>query len=202
MADRALAYLGSALNWYAGRDDDFTVPRLKGLKRASGRGRDRVLQDDEIRAVWKAAETNGVFGAVVRFLLLTGQRRGDVYGMTWTELDGDTWTIPAVRMKADKKHEVPLTPLAVKQLPFQSVSDVSLAKCIARHTDAPATTHGFRSTFRDWAGDRTTFPREIAEMALAHVICNETEAAYRRGAALEKRRELMIAWAEYCSGAR
>src|SRR5207237_3186890 len=83
MADRTLAYLGSALNWYAGRDDDFTVPRLKGLKRATGRGRERVLQDDEIRAVWKTAGTAGVFGSVVRFLLLTGQRRGDVLGMVW-----------------------------------------------------------------------------------------------------------------------
>jgi len=113
MADRALAYLGSALNWYAGRDDDFTVPRLRGLKRATGRGRDRVLSDDEIKAVWRAAEAAGIFGAVVRFLLLTGQRRGDVRGMVWSELDKDVWTIPAERYKTGRAHSIPLSKAAL-----------------------------------------------------------------------------------------
>src|SRR5207302_5790136 len=95
MADRTLGYVGSALNWYADRDDDFAPPRLKGLKRATGpeHKRDRVLSHDEIRAIWKAAESNGTFGAVVSFLLLTAQRRGDVYGMTCDELgDNGVWT--------------------------------------------------------------------------------------------------------------
>jgi integrase len=78
------------------------------------------------------------------------------------------------------------------------IRDVTLAKAIARHTDVEATTHGFRSTFRDWAGDMTNFPRELCEQALAHVIADETEAAYRRSDALAKRRRLMDEWAAYC----
>jgi integrase len=112
MANRTVSYLASALNWYAGRDDDYTPPRLSKLKRAS-QARDRVLTDDEIRAIWRVAEVNGVFGAVVRFLLLTGQRRGDVYGMTWAELDKDVWTIPARRYKTGKAHSIPLSKSAL-----------------------------------------------------------------------------------------
>jgi integrase len=82
------------------------------------------------------------------------------------------------------------------------ISDVTLAKAIARHTDAKATTHGFRSTFRDWAGAMTNFPRELCEQALAHVIADETEAAYRRSDALAKRRLLMDEWAGYCLSER
>jgi integrase len=82
------------------------------------------------------------------------------------------------------------------------ISDVTLANAIARHTDVKATTHGFRSTFRDWAGDMTNFPRELCEQALAHVIADETEAAYRRSDALAKRRLLMDEWAAYCMSER
>ena len=78
------------------------------------------------------------------------------------------------------------------------ISDVSLSKAIARHTALDATTHGFRSTFRDWAGDMTSFPREVCEQALAHVIEDETEAAYRRSDALGKRRRLMREWTAFC----
>jgi len=81
------------------------------------------------------------------------------------------------------------------------VSDVTLSNCITLHTNTTATTHGMRSTFRDWAGDCTSFPREIAEMALAHAVDDETEAAYRRSTALVKRRGLMEAWADYCGSA-
>jgi integrase len=112
------------------------------------------------------------------------------------------WTIPAARMKAGKPHEVPLSPAALACLPVLRASDVSLANCIRRHTATPATTHGFRSTFRDWCGDCTDFPREVAEQALAHAIDNKTERAYRRGNALAKRRELMVLWADYCGSGR
>jgi integrase len=91
--------------------------------------------------------------------------------------------------------------MALAQLPFQPVTDVTLGKRIARHTNSPATTHGFRSTFRDWAGDCTSFSREIAEMALAHAVGDETEVAYRRSTALAKRRALMNEWADYCASA-
>jgi integrase len=104
-------------------------------------------------------------------------------------------------MKAEREHKVPLTDLALAQLPFRPVSDVTLSNCIARHTNSPATTHGMRSTFRDWAGDCTAFPCEIAEMALAHAVDDKTEAAYRRSTALAKRRALMNEWADYCASA-
>ena len=117
------------------------------------------------------------------------------------EVKSDLWTIPPMRMKGEREHKVPLTNLALAQLPFRPVSDVTLSNCIVRHTNTIATTHGMRSTFRDWAGDCTSFPRDIAEMALAHAVSDETEAAYRRSTALAKRRELMTTWAGYCSSA-
>jgi integrase len=135
------------------------------------------------------------------------------------EAEQKLWTIPGIRMKGDRTdrpHVVPLTAPALKVLDKarerygneglifpgmrrgRPISDVSLAKAIARHTDLEATTHGFRSTFRDWAGDMTNYPREVCEQALAHVIEDETEAAYRRSDALAKRRRLMQEWATFC----
>ena len=132
---------------------------------------------------------------------MTACRFNEAYEMdAGAEVKGDLWTIPAVRMKADRQHEVPLTDSAIAHLPFRPVSDVTLSNCIARHTNSPATTHGMRSTFRDWAGDCTNFPRDVAEMALAHAVGDETEVAYRRGRALAKRRELMNAWSDYLHG--
>jgi integrase len=155
----------------------------------------------ELPAFWKslAADTSDA-ARMLRFVILTACRYGEAIGMQPGEVKGDLWRIPAPRMKGGKEHTVPLTPLALKQLPFRPVSDVSLAKCIRNHSNTPATTHGMRSTFRDWCGDMTDFPRELAETALAHVVGSEVEAAYRRSTALEKRRELMTAWADYCQG--
>ena len=151
----------------------------------------------EMPAFWKSLMADSSDAArMLRWVILTAARYGEANGMQPGEVKGDLWTIPAKRMKAGKEHVVPLTPLALKQLPFEAVSDVSLAKVIKRNTDTPATTHGFRSTFRDWCGDCTDFPREIAEAALAHVL-GEVEAAYRRGDALAKRRELMQAWTAF-----
>jgi integrase len=134
---------------------------------------------------------------MLRWIILTAARYGEAKGMVPAEVQGDVWTIPAPRMKGDKEHVVPLAPLALAQLPFRPVSDVTLAKCIKRHTALPATTHGMRSTFRDWAGDATNHPRELAESALAHTL-GEVERAYRRATAILKRRELMEDWANYC----
>jgi integrase len=150
---------------------------------------------------WKSLATDGSDAArMLRFIILTAARYSEAKGMQASEVKGDLWRIPAPRMKGGKEHIVPLTPLALAQLPFRPVSDPALAKVIKRHTSLPATTHGMRSTFRDWCGDETHFPREVAEAALAHVVGTEVEAAYRRGTALEKRRELMQAWAAYCEG--
>jgi integrase len=158
---------------------------------------------------------------LLQFIILTAARYNEGAFGDWDEINEKQglWAIPGLRMKGDrpeKPHVVPLTDPALKLLEVarerygskglifpgmrrgKPISDVSLAKAIARHTDVKATTHGFRSTFRDWAGDMTSFPREVCEQALAHAIEDETEAAYRRSDALAKRRRLMDEWAAYC----
>ncbi|WP_439925525.1 tyrosine-type recombinase/integrase [Nitrobacter sp. JJSN] len=155
----------------------------------------------EMPAFWKSLATDSSEGArMLRFIILTACRYSEARGMDESEVVGDLWSIPGRRMKAGAPHQVPLTKSALDQLPFRPVSDVGLAKTIKRHTTLPATTHGMRSTFRDWAGDETDFPREIAEAALAHAVGNAVEAAYRRGTALAKRRQLMEAWSDFCCG--
>jgi integrase len=155
----------------------------------------------EMPAFWKSLAGDPSDAArMLRWIILTAARYGEANGMPPGEVTDSLWRIPASRMKGGKAHTVPLTPLALAQLPFRAVSDVSLAKVIRRHTTTPATTHGFRSTFRDWAGNETDFPRELAEEALAHSL-GKVEGAYRRELALTKRRELMNAWAAYCASA-
>jgi integrase len=153
-------------------------------------------------------------------LILTAARSGEVRGARWSEVDLEaaTWTVPAERMKAGKEHIVPLSPAAVDvfkraqalrieatDLVFhgskrgQPLSDMTLLK-VLRDAKEPYTVHGFRSSFRDWVADQTNMPGEVAEAALAHAIPNAVEAAYRRTNFLEKRRQLMHAWASYCGG--
>ncbi|MDQ6702350.1 MAG: tyrosine-type recombinase/integrase [Pseudomonadota bacterium] len=144
----------------------------------------------------------------LQFLILTAARSGEVLGARWDEIDlgKAVWTIPASRMKAGREHRVPLSARAMAILGklagvrggktvFETSSE-SLRKLVKG-----ATVHGFRSAFRDWAGEETSSPREIAEAALAHATGNAVERAYRRGDALEKRRVLMAAWGEYCTAA-
>lgn len=166
----------------------------------------------------RLATQSGVTALALRFLVLTAARSGEVRGAKWTEIDEDQaiWTIPASRMKAKREHRVPLSEAAlivltaVRALDRPSptdfifagpkgrvLSDMSLT-ALMRRMEAGAVPHGFRSTFRDWVGEFTQFPGELAEIALAHVLANKTEAAYRRGDALEKRRALMDAWAAFC----
>lgn len=155
----------------------------------------------------------------LEFTILTAARSGETLGMTWAEVDLDRalWTVPAERMKAGVEHQVPLSaptiailralrPKRVKpnEFVFQSaagkkLSNMSIAMLLRRMGRDDITVHGFRSTFRDWAGETTSFPREVVEMALAHAIVSKTERAYRRGRSLEKKRELMDAWARYCT---
>jgi len=137
---------------------------------------------------------------MLRFVIQTACRFSEAAGMQGAEVSNGLWTVPGSRMKGGRKHVVPLTQSAMACLPFEPVSDVSLANAIRRHTNSPATTHGMRSTFRDWAGDCTDYPREVCEAALAHAIGNEVEASYRRGTALEKRRELMTEWSRFLHG--
>lgn len=158
----------------------------------------------------------------LEFTVLTAARSGEVRGMTWAEVDLEKrlWTVPASRMKASVEHEVPLSDAAIAILKVVqeeglkpedfvfpasrggSLSDMSMSQLLKRMGRSGITVHGFRSTFRDWAGDATMFEREVVEMALAHAVASKVEAAYRRGRALEKRRELMNAWAEFCAPAR
>jgi integrase len=159
-------------------------------------------------------EAEGMGARALEFAILTAARSGEVRGATWAEMDlvAKVWTIPAARMKAGKEHRVPLSDAAVEVLgkvpagePDAFVfpaarggqlSDMTLS-AVLRRMKVPAVPHGFRSTFRDWASERTAYPAEVAEMALAHAIDNKVEAAYRRGDLFEKRRLMMADWAQF-----
>jgi len=158
---------------------------------------------------------DGIAARALEFLILTAARSGEVRGALWSEIDieGRAWTIPPARMKASKEHRVPLSDEAVRllnalprfagnDLVFPSprglvLSDMTLTAVMRRMKRAEVP-HGFRSTFRDWAAERTSYPREVAEMALAHAIGNAVEAAYRRGDLFEKRARMMAEWARFC----
>lgn len=161
----------------------------------------------------------GTSAKALEFTILTAARSGETRGMTWGEIDFDqkVWTVPGGRMKAGAAHQVPLsepaqavlralkskvvvpTDLVFPAPRGGALSDMAMAQLLKRMGRPDITVHGFRSTFRDWAGETTQFGREEVEMALAHTITSSTERAYRRGRALEKRRDLMAAWANYCS---
>jgi integrase len=165
----------------------------------------------------KLRENTGVPARCLEFTVLTAARLGEALHAIWDEIDlgKAVWTIPGDRMKAGKEHRVPLSRAALAVLKdMQAIwhSDYVFPgardgrpigknmplKLLNKLTGNGATVHGFRSSFRDWAAERTNFPREVAEMALAHAIPNAVEAAYRRGDLFEKRRRLMNAWAEFC----
>ena len=154
----------------------------------------------------------------LEFTILTAARSGETLGMTWSEVDFDAavWTVPAERMKAGKEHHVPLSAAAMAILKKiepekpssdlkiftgskgRSLSNMAMSMLLRRMGQDDITVHGFRSTFRDWAGEMTGFAREDVEMALAHTVASKTERAYRRGDALDKRRVIMSSWANYC----
>lgn len=152
----------------------------------------------------------------LEFVILTATRTSEVLGATWAEVDLEkaVWTIPGSRMKAGKEHRVPLSLRAVEILEkVKPLSKASLFPAVRggklssmamtmlmRRMKQECTVHGFRSAFRDWAAERTGYAHEVCEMALAHVIGNKSEAAYRRGDLFEKRRRLMDDWASYCAG--
>jgi integrase len=157
----------------------------------------------------------------LQFTILTAARSGEVRGATWEEMDVDaaTWSIPAERMKGGEAHTVALSPAAVEilrevrglgsgrkgepvfpGLRGRPLSDATLSKALGVAGGADYTVHGFRSSFRDWVAEQTSFPGEWAEAALAHKPSNKVEAAYRRTRFLEQRRKLMAAWADYLGG--
>lgn len=156
----------------------------------------------------------------LEFLILTAARTGEVLGARWSEVDLEAavWTVPAGRMKAGKEHRVPLSEAAMAvlrhmlplrpeggedgfifpgQLQGHPLSDMAMLALLKRMKRGGITPHGFRSTFRDWAGEATSHPGDVVEMALAHAVANKVEAAYRRGDMFEKRRRLMAEWADF-----
>jgi integrase len=154
----------------------------------------------------------------LEFAILTAARSGEVLGARWEEFDLDhaVWTVPATRMKAGREHRVPLSRRSLEiakamhearngdfvfpgQQAGRPLSVMALEMVLRRMKIENATVHGFRSAFRDWAAECTNFANEVCEAALAHVIENKAEAAYRRGDLFEKRRQLMEAWAAYCA---
>jgi integrase len=168
------------------------------------------------RFVTELRRREAVAACALEFLILTATRSGEVIGARWQECDLEkgVWTIPAARMKAGRQHRVPLTARAIEILklmrsirvgeyvfpsrePTKPLSSMVLEMLLRRMGQDAITVHGFRSSFRDWAGETTSFPRETAEAALAHTVGDQTERAYRRGDALEKRRKLMEHWASF-----
>jgi integrase len=160
----------------------------------------------------------GVAARALELTILTAARTGEVIGAGWDEFDlaGGMWTVPAERMKAQREHRVPLSAPALALLTAlhetrtgefvfsgarrgKPISNMAMLMLLRRMGRGELTAHGFRSTFRDWAAERTNFPSKIAEMALAHVVSDKVEAAYRRGDLVAKRRQLMDAWGRYCT---
>jgi integrase len=181
-----------------------------------------ALPYSEIGTFMAALKTRQAVAArALEFAILTAARTGEVLGARWDEvgLQAKVWTVPASRMKGGREHRVPLSPPAISVLKEmqtrhhgdlvfpgnrrgKSLSNMAMLMVLRRMDRADLTAHGFRSTFRDWAAECTNFPREVAEAALAHLVGDKVEAAYRRGDLFEKRRRLMDAWAAYCQATR
>jgi integrase len=161
-------------------------------------------------------QQGGIAARALEFAILTAARTGEVIGARWAEVNvaEQLWTIPGSRMKAGKEHRVPLSDAAmaiVEQMPRESdflfpgtrpgrpINDRALFSQVRLMGRSDFTVHGFRSCFRDWAAERTSFPAEVAEMALAHSVGSKVEVAYRRSDLFAKRRQLAEAWARYCA---
>jgi integrase len=195
---------------------DHLLPRRSKLARPHHPAMPYEVAPEFIRNL---REREGTAALALEFCILTAARSGEVLGLRWSEIDFDraVWTVPPARMKAGREHRVPLSGRAVAILRGLTASNQGEFAFAGRRLNKPlsgmamdmilrrmnvtdATVHGFRSSFRDWAGNVSTFPREVIETALSHVVGDQAEQAYRRSDALEKRRQLMEAWASYCEG--
>lgn len=199
---------------------DLMLPKRK--KGGSGNHHPAMPYADVPEFVRGLKTRHSMAARALEFLILNWSRTGEVLGATWAEVGCDpeaaVWTIPGARMKKEIEHTVPLTEAARVVLRAMAVfgiradapifpgtkgkqlSNMAMDMLLRRMGCDDVTVHGFRSSARDWAGEETDFPRELAEMALAHQVGSEVERAYRRGTALEKRRELMEAWAKFVMG--
>jgi integrase len=196
---------------------DALLPKRQKLTRGHHKA---MAFDDVPEFIKQLHKMPGVAPAALEFAVLTAARSGEVMGGQWDEIDLTTrvWTVPATRMKGGREHRVPLSDRTVqilKAMQSRRVSkfifpgsksnqplSVMALEMVLRRAKIDATVHGFRSAFRDWSGERTSFPREVAEAALAHLVGDQTERAYRRGDALEKRRALMDSWAIFAQPQR
>lgn len=227
-ASRVRGRIESVLDWAAARkyrgsenparwrgNLDKLLPKKSKVRRVTHHA---ALPYAEVGAFVRDLQGKDGFAArALEFLILTTARTGEVTGARWGEIDleGQLWTVPADRIKGGKMHRVPLSPRAVAILKElgrgaddafvfpggkdgKPLSENALLALLKRMERDDLTSHGFRSTFRDWAAEQTNYPREAAEMALAHVVSDKVEAAYRRGDLFEKRRRLMEDWANYC----
>ncbi|MDF2809910.1 MAG: integrase [Microvirga sp.] len=198
---------------------DTLLSRRKRLQRGH---HDALPYTDVPAFIADLRQREAIAALMLEFTILCVSRTGEVTGARWPEVNMETkvWTVPAARMKAGKEHRVPLGPRALEILSMleafrttgdyifpgmkkgRPLSNMAMLMLMQKRMERPdITVHGFRSSFRDWAGECTSFPREVAEAALAHTVGDEVERAYRRGDALEKRRKLMLAWEGFVGSA-
>jgi len=227
-ASRVRGRIESVLDWASvrGYRTGENPARWKGHLQHVLPARDRIAKPNHHAAlpytelatfVTALRAREGVAARALEFTILTAARTGEVIGSTWDEIDlhGKVWTVPAGRIKGGREHRVPLSDRALeilKSAPREAgnrfvfigpraggLSNMAMAAVLGRMERTDVTVHGFRSTFRDWAAESTNYPNHVVEMALAHVIGDKVEAAYRRGDLFDKRRRLMVDWAKYCA---
>lgn len=223
-ARRVRQRVGAILDWaYASGFRETEAPMraiTKGLPRQPKKdGHFAAMPYDKVPAFLRRLPERETFSRLaLQFAIFTAARSGEVREATWGEIDFDTrlWTVPKERMKAQREHVVPLNDGALRILrrclelrlgeaalifpgsrPKSPLSDMTLSKLLKEMRE-PYTPHGFRSSFRDWVSEETQHPSDVAEAALAHVVKSKTEAAYRRGNLLEKRRVMMEDWNAFC----
>jgi integrase len=192
------------------------LPKVEKLKRV--RHHAALPYSEAAEFVIKLRQQGGVAARALEFTILTGARTGEVIGAVWDEIDlsASVWIIPAERMKGEREHRVPLSGTAKSVLEAialehgnegfvfpggrkgRPLSNMAMLAVLKRMERADLTVHGFRSMFRDWTAERTAYPREVCEMALAHAVGDRVEAAYRRGDLFEKRRRMMADWGRFC----
>lgn len=195
------------------------LQELLSKRKKLARGHHAAMPYTDVPAfVARLRDRDATAAAALVFAILNASRSNEVLGAQWDEFDLRTnvWTVPAERMKGSKAHRVPLSAAALRviekqaeakisafvfpgQKPNRPLSGMAMEMLLRRMGASEFTQHGFRSSFRDWCGECTTFAREIAEAALSHTVGDEAEQAYRRGDALEKRRKLMEAWSRFLS---
>ncbi len=219
--ERVLDYC-KVKGWRSGENPAAWRGHLKNVlpaRQKLTRGHHAAMPYDDVPAfVQRLRGSDAMAARALEFAILNASRSGEVIGARWSEIDlkQALWIVPKERMKAGREHRVPLAPRSVELLEAlreasggkgyvfpgerkdMPLSNMAMAMLLKR-MKVQFTVHGFRSSFRDWAGDATSFPREIAEAALAHSVGNAVEAAYRRSDALDRRRKMMVSWADFIS---